>query len=137
MGRGNLFSRRRIFFALVALSLWVATPVTAQVSYPGIMLYPLSLPSSSSLFGGGSANLANEVAAAGEIVGFGNTEGNAHAVLWSETTGSAVDLNPSGFSALSLKAQTESIRSAGATRSWTHRSPMPSSGPALPILLSI
>ncbi len=73
-------------FGVVAL----VAPSLSGAGYNGTVLYELTPPSG---FSSGSLFIG---AAGGEVVGWGYTGGNQHALLWT-TGGSAVDLNPSGF----------------------------------------
>ncbi|MGD1278491.1 MAG: PEP-CTERM sorting domain-containing protein [Tepidisphaeraceae bacterium] len=94
---GNFF--KTVIAAAVFALLGIAAPSARAASYTGTVLYPLTLPSG---FASVTASGNPQTAAAGQVVGYGNdtaTGGYDHAVLWSGPAGSAVDLNPAGFTA--------------------------------------
>jgi len=87
---------RNIFRALVLIAAFaeLGTAVArAQVTYTD--LYKLGIPAGI----GGITLTGEQVAAGGQVVGWGPSTATPkdHALLWTGPTGSAVDLNPTGF----------------------------------------
>ncbi|MGD1277616.1 MAG: PEP-CTERM sorting domain-containing protein [Tepidisphaeraceae bacterium] len=83
----------RIVIAAVLALLGIAAPAARAASYSGTVLYPCTLPSN---FAGG---MTVSGGAAGQTVGYGTSaSNNSHALLWSGTAASAVDLQPTNLS---------------------------------------
>ena len=78
---------RRLMMLATACLVYFSAAAASAVAYKATLLHPLSGYSDS--FGYGVSG--------GSQAGYGNVGGNSHALLWSGTPASAVDLHPAGF----------------------------------------
>jgi hypothetical protein len=83
----------RMWKATILSILAISASAASGGALQGTVLYPLTLPN-------GFSDIFQDDAAGGQVVGsgYGSATGEYdHALLWSGTASSAVDLNPSGF----------------------------------------
>ncbi|MGD0770937.1 MAG: hypothetical protein ABSB42_22365 [Tepidisphaeraceae bacterium] len=85
------------FLPVVFAVVFNASRLAKGSVYTGSVLYPLNLPTG---FSGAGLSGNPQAAAGGQVVGVGGGSGTGyqnHAILWSGTDGSAVDLNPTNL----------------------------------------